>query len=274
MAPASARPDPDQSRRLAPPVAATVRLSSPRLRALGVGGWCWSRWGTRFARPANPSASPPGNPRTPQRAWSVLRLPTLASTCTCSRPDRDRQVHLARRSRPGRSRCRARGGPLARSCPVRRCPDAADHRDPVMTSHPPDSKPGWVDRVVKENDGPAHNRPGPPGVVAQGDRDDRECARQDFYRVGVPLSVPCRGRRTAGGRWTSDGWRLAVMGENYRGLRVGDRVRVEVPAEVIEIGARDGVPGVVVVVAVAENAGAVWVPVDRAVLLAGGRANR
>jgi hypothetical protein len=66
------------------------------------------------------------------------------------------------------------------------------------------------------------------------------------------------------------------MGENYRGLRVGDRVRVEVPAEVIEIGARDGVPGVVVVVAVAvaENAGAVWVPVDRAVLLAGGRANR
>jgi hypothetical protein len=105
--------------------------------------------------------------------------------------------------------------------------------------------------VVKENDG--HNRPGPRGLA----------------RIRTLLANVMAELQNTDERRTE---RLIGMGENYHGLRVGDRVRVEVPAEVIESEARDGVPGVIV--AVAQNAGAVWVPVDRAVLLAGGRANR
>jgi len=42
--------------------------------------------------------------------------------------------------------------PPPRSHPVRRCPGAADHHDPVMTSHLPRNNPRPVDRLVQEND--------------------------------------------------------------------------------------------------------------------------
>ena len=60
------------------------------------------------------------------------------------------------------------------------------------------------------------------------------------------------------------------MNEEQRVPRVGDRVTVEVHGEVIEVAVRDGVSGVVV----AEDAGPLWVPLDRAVLPAWGHIKR
>lgn len=62
------------------------------------------------------------------------------------------------------------------------------------------------------------------------------------------------------------------MDGTYRGPRIGDQVVVEVPGEVIEIEDRNGVSGVIV--AVDTSAGAVWVPLDRAVRPAWGHVKR
>ena len=95
----------------------------------------------------------------PGSCWSHRQRPALVST-----PDTSGAGHAVRApsvSLPGqRACCQPRANPRfcctlmhapPRSRPVLRCPGAANHHDPVMTSYLPRSNLRPVDRLVKEN---------------------------------------------------------------------------------------------------------------------------
>ena len=93
----------------------------------------------------------------PGSCWSHRQRPALIST-----PDNPGAGHTAPAPSPRYQAsartvndartpfCRAVIHAPPRSHPVRRCPGAADHLDPVTTSHLPRSNPGSADRIARE----------------------------------------------------------------------------------------------------------------------------
>ena len=95
----------------------------------------------------------------PGSRWSHRQRPALVSTPDTLRRSRSprtfclgiRPARVLSTAREPRFRCTLMHAP-PRSRPALRCPGAANHHDPVMTSYLPRSNPRPVDRLATEND--------------------------------------------------------------------------------------------------------------------------
>jgi len=78
-----------------------------------------------------------------------------------------------------------------RSRPVLRCPGAANHHDPVMTSYLPRSNPRPIDRLARENDMTPRQR------AWLGRRDEEEFTmRTNVQRLGEHVTAALLGQVT------------------------------------------------------------------------------